>query len=65
MDVTTYSDGGRDGLNVGLFHENASDGVAEDFHVCLWEMLAVHELLYPFVGVVWHGGGGRCRRLGC
>jgi len=65
VDVATYGDRGRDGLDVGLFHKNASDGVAEDFHVCLWEMLAVHELVYPFVRVVWHGGGEQAEQARC
>ena len=61
MDIAAYGDWGRDGLDVGFFHENASDGVAEDLHICLWKVLAVHELFYPFVGVVWHHRGGRRR----
>jgi len=50
MDITAYCDRGRHRLNIRFFHENGADGITEDFHVGLWEMLAREELRDPLVG---------------
>lgn len=60
VDVAADGDWGRYGLNIGFLEEDGSDGVAEDFHVLFWEMLAVHQLGDPFVGVVRHRRRRRC-----
>ena len=52
--VAADGDGRRDRLDIGFFEENSADGVAENLHVLLWEMLAFHELSDPSVGVICH-----------
>ncbi len=52
MYITAYGNGARDGLDVGFFHEDCADTVAENLHVRLGEVLAAHELCDPLVGVV-------------
>ncbi len=60
MDIAAYCDWTRDGLNVGLFHEDCTDTFAEFLHFGFLEVLASLELLYPFVGVVYrHDRGGK------
>ncbi|KAI6156825.1 hypothetical protein BKA82DRAFT_28091 [Pisolithus tinctorius] len=43
--------GSRYRLDVGFVEEDGTDGVAEGFHVLFGQMLAVHQLCDPFVGV--------------
>jgi hypothetical protein len=48
VDITTYRDRTRDGLNIGFFHEDGSDAIAKYLHVRFGKVLAAHELFNPF-----------------
>ena len=65
VDVAADRDGARDGLDVGLFDEDRADAVAEGLHVRLGEVLALGELLDPFVRVGYRHYRGRPPRFWC
>lgn len=57
MYVTADRNGAGHWLNIGFLHEDAPDAFAQDLHLLLWEVLAGHELSYPFVRIVARHGG--------
>lgn len=52
MDVSTDGDWTRYGLNIRFLHEDISDFVAKQLDVRFGEVLALHELLNPFIWVI-------------
>jgi hypothetical protein len=52
-------------LDIGLFHEDGTDAIAEDLHVGFGKMLTPHELRDPLVRVEpGHSEVGECVVLG-
>ena len=56
VDISTDGDWTRYGLDVRFFHEDISDFVAEQLDIGFREVLALHELLDPFVWVIARHG---------
>lgn len=61
MDIAAYCYGTRHGLDIGFFHKDRTDSLAKSLHVGLGKMLAGHELVYPFVGIILRHGGSDCK----